>query len=130
MDMKKILALGTALAIASATPASAHGFGWGAFAAGAVVGAFARPFYAPPLVYAPPVYGYGYVPNPPVWYYPPGAPTNWTGYATPDNQTRWVQASLNVLGYGPLSVDGIVGFETYNAISAFEYSNHLVVDGV
>jgi len=132
--MKKTLALllaGT-IAVGSVTPASAHGFGWGGFAAGAVVGgllsgAFAPyaysygPYYGAPLVYAPP----------PVWYYPPGAPTVVVpAPIQPDPVIRHVQYALNMLGYGPLAVDGIEGGSTYQAISGFQANNGLMVDGI
>lgn len=41
-----------------------------------------------------------------------------------------VQAILNLLGYGPLSVDGIIGDKSKAAIRRFQTDNGLTVDGV
>ena len=35
---------------------------------------YGRPYYAPPVVYGPPRYGYGYYPPPAVVYAPPPPP--------------------------------------------------------
>src|SRR5262249_50515864 len=130
MIKTKALLLAGAIALANVTPAAAHGgWNWGSFAAGAAIGLLAPPVYAPPYYAYPPLY-YG-PPAPPAWYYPPRAPAPWPPYAAqPAPVIRHVQAGLNAIGFGPLNVDGIEGFETYNAICAFQAGNGLVVDGV
>lgn len=42
---------------------------------------------------------------------------------------RWLQTSLNKLGFGPIDVDGIYGMVTHNAVNRFQKSNNLTVDG-
>src|SRR5215831_19022520 len=116
MIKTKALVLAGAIALASATPAAAHGgWNWGAFAAGAAIGLLAPPVYAPPY-YAYPPLAYG-PPTPPAWYYPPGAPARRTPYALQfDPAVRQAQLGLNALAFGPpLEVDGEFGPATYNA---------------
>lgn len=116
--MKRLLAT-SALALLLATPAQAHGF-WPGYAAGLATGFFA-PYFAPPVVFAPP----------PVAYYAPGAPTVLVpAPAIPDPAIRFVQHGLNVLIGAGLNEDGIEGPETYQAICAFQAHNGLVVDGI
>jgi hypothetical protein len=111
----KALTLSAALALAAITPAQAHG----GFYFGLNIG---LPWFGAP------VYAY---PPPPVWYYPPGAPTVVVPTpAIPDPVIRHVQAGLNALGFGPLNVDGIQGPATWNAIAAFQQVNGLAVDGI
>jgi hypothetical protein len=112
----KALALAGALAAFAVSPASAHGW----FGLNFNIGV---PFPAPVYAY-PPL---------PVWYYPPTAPTvvvptPWP--AQPDPVTRHVQYGLNMLGYGPLAVDGVQGPATWNAIAGFQANNGLAVDGI
>jgi len=133
----KAIALATAAAIAvgATTPAAAHGgWNWGAFAAGAVVGAFApRPYYYPTPAYGA-YYGAPVFTYPPAWWhYAPTAPIVVAPepyYVQPDPVIRHVQYGLNMLGYGPLAVDGIAGPATWNAIAGFQANNGLAVDGI
>jgi len=125
---RKALAAAVVIALVAVTPAKAHahgGWNWGSFAVGAIAGGifapnFYQPYYSPPVVFAPP----------PVWYYPPGAPTVIVPSVQPDPVIRHVQYGLNMLGYGPLNVDGIEGPSTYQAISGFQANNGLMVDGI
>jgi peptidoglycan hydrolase-like protein with peptidoglycan-binding domain len=58
---------------------------------------------------------------------PPPSPSPRPGQV---NTIRDVQAALNDLGYGPLTVDGINGPKTSNAVRAFQRANGLVADGI
>lgn len=46
------------------------------------------------------------------------------------NDVRWVQSILNRLGYANLSVDGVFGSATRNAVRSFQQRNGLSVDGI
>jgi lysozyme family protein len=66
----------------------------------------------------------------PVDYVP--APPIHSGIATePDSDTKWVQTSLNTLGFFPaLDADGSYGFWTKFAVERFQYDYGLPVDGL
>jgi hypothetical protein len=148
MIRKTLIAAAAALPLALATPASAHGFNWGGFAAGAVVGgivgSLARPYhyapyYAPPVYVAPPPYvaPQVYYPSctPPVHYdqHPPYcAPFGPSGYVIPppDAMAFWIQASLNALMGARLEVDGEYGPATADAVAVFQTANRLWADGI
>jgi peptidoglycan hydrolase-like protein with peptidoglycan-binding domain len=121
--IKAIASLAVALAPTSVAPAHAHGgftFNFGI--------ALPAPAYVPPpVVYTPPppTYVSPYVPAP---FFPPTRSV--PAPVQPDEGTRWVQQSLNVLGYGPLNVDGLVGPATASAIMQFQAANGLAVDGI
>ncbi|MGE3627611.1 MAG: peptidoglycan-binding protein [Hyphomicrobiales bacterium] len=94
---------------------------------GAAAGAASKPRYetAPP---PPPHYG---PPPPPPRHtvYAPPPPPN---YAPPPPQYNLVyniQVSLTRLGYNPGPVDGVFGYNTAEAIKAYEYSKGLLVTG-
>lgn len=57
-------------------------------------------------------------------------PTRYLKKGLSGNDVRWVQAVLNKLGYASLSVDGVFGNATHNAVSFFQQRNGLGVDGI
>ncbi|MEC9368178.1 MAG: peptidoglycan-binding domain-containing protein [Pseudomonadota bacterium] len=91
---------------------------------GAAAGAASKPDYGPPPPPPRPVYG----PPPPqtVYVSPPPPPA----YAPPhDNLIYNIQVSLTRLGYSPGPIDGVFGYNTGEAIKAYEYSKGLLVTG-
>jgi lysozyme family protein len=46
------------------------------------------------------------------------------------HRTAGLQAALNALGFGPITVDGSLGRQTRQALKAFQRSQHLKPDGV
>lgn len=52
-----------------------------------------------------------------------------TDWAPISYDTKWVQETLNLLGYGPLKTDGKMGPATEAAIRRFQETNGLKADG-
>ena len=125
-----------ALCVGASSPARADwrwhhgpGGGWVRFWAPGVVVASPPVYYAPPpaVVYAapPPVY---YAP-PPVVYGPPVVSYAPAAYPVSAGLVRAVQTELNRLMYLRAPADGVMGRQTISAISEFERTHGLPVDG-
>jgi hypothetical protein len=61
-----------------------------------------------------------------------GTPSHTTPPTTPtasEFDVKWLQTSLNTLGFGPIAVDGDMGPQTHEAIKKFQAAHGLTVDG-
>ena len=56
-------------------------------------------------------------------------PTTCIKKGSTGSNVKWIQDMLNHCGYD-LSVDGIFGFNTYQAVTNFQKNQHLQVDGI